>query len=87
MFLIIYEYIKWDKGVYKKHGLLKNKKDKYFVWNYSNGICKNFDGMHIILIGRMHIILIGNLGIRNELWYNISSKIRMKIQEMILWKY
>jgi len=40
--------------------------------------------MHIILIGRMHIILIGNLGIRNELWYNISSKIRMKIQEMIL---
>lgn len=26
MFLIIYEYIKWDKGVYKKHGLLKNKK-------------------------------------------------------------
>lgn len=26
MFIIIYEYIKWNKGVYKKHGLLKNKK-------------------------------------------------------------
>lgn len=84
MFIIIYEYIKWNKGVYKKHELLKNKKGQILVRNYSNGICTNFNRMHIILIGRMHIILIGNLGIRNELWYNISSKIRMKIQEMIL---
>ncbi len=76
MFIIIYEYIKWNKGVYKKHELLKNKKGQILVRNYSNGICTNFN--------RMHIILIGNLGIRNELWYNISSKIRMKIQEMIL---